>query len=96
MRLPVRERPAERSHVRQDVVEGLRWTWGNPAVRTLTLAIVSFNVTYGAAWAVLVLYADQRLALGAVGFGLLTTVGRWAGWSARPPTTGSSGTRALP
>jgi MFS family permease len=73
MRLPVRERPAERSHVRQDVVEGLRWTWGNPAVRTLTLAIVSFNVTYGAAWAVLVLYADQRLALGAVGFGLLST-----------------------
>ncbi len=73
MRLPVRERPVERSHVRQDVVEGLCWTWGNPAVRTLTLAIVSFNVTYGAAWSVLVLYADQRLALGAVGFGLLST-----------------------
>jgi MFS family permease len=73
MRLPVRERPAERSHVRQDVVEGLSWTWGNAAVRTLTLTIVSFNVTYGAAWSVLVLYADQRLGLGPVGFGLLST-----------------------
>src|SRR3712207_3126358 len=73
MRLPVHERTAERSHVRQDVVEGLRWTWGDPAVRTLTLTIISFNVTYGAAWSVLVLYADQRLGLDAVGFGLLGT-----------------------
>jgi MFS family permease len=73
MRLPPRARPAEHAHVRQDIVEGLRWTWGNPAVRTLTLAIVSFNVTYGAAWSVLVLYADQRLDLGPVGFGLLST-----------------------
>ena len=73
MRLPVRERPAERSHVRQDVAEGLRWTWGNHAVRTLALTIVSFNVTYGAAWSVLVLYADQRLGLDALGFGLLST-----------------------
>jgi predicted MFS family arabinose efflux permease len=47
---------------------------GNAAVRTLTLAIVTFNVTFGAAWSVLVLYATQRLGLGAVGFGLLTTV----------------------
>ena len=73
MRLPVSARPAERSHVRQDIIEGLRWTWGNAAVRTLTVTIVSFNVTYGAAWSVLVLYADQRLGLGPVGFGLLST-----------------------
>jgi len=31
-------------------------------------------VTFGAAWSVLVLYATQRLGLGAIGFGLLTTV----------------------
>jgi MFS family permease len=49
------------------------WTWHNAAVRTLTLTIVTFNVTYGAAWSVLVLYATQRLGLGAVGFGLLTS-----------------------
>lgn len=74
MRLPLKSRPVEPSHVRRDIREGLRWTWGNAAVRTLTLSIVTFNVTFGAAWSVLVLYATQRLGLGAVGFGLLTTV----------------------
>ena len=45
-------------------------------MRTLTLTIVSFNVTFGAAWSVLVLYATDRLGMGEVGFGLLTTSGR--------------------
>ena len=44
------------------------------AVRTLVLTIFTFNITFGAAWSVLVLYAIERLGLGAVGFGLLTTV----------------------
>jgi predicted MFS family arabinose efflux permease len=44
------------------------------AVRALVLTIFIFNVTYGAAWSILVLYADQRLGLGAVGFGLLSTI----------------------
>ena len=44
-------------------------------VRTLVLTIFTFNITFGAApWSVLVLYATQRLGIGAVGFGLLTTV----------------------
>jgi predicted MFS family arabinose efflux permease len=60
--------------VRRDVVEGLRWTLQHPAVRTLALTILVFNVTFGAAWSVLVLYATERLGLGPVGFGLLTTV----------------------
>jgi predicted MFS family arabinose efflux permease len=62
------------SSVRRDIAEGFRWTVHHPAVRTLSLAILIFNVTFGAAWSVLVLYATQRLGLGAVGFGLLTTV----------------------
>jgi predicted MFS family arabinose efflux permease len=74
MALPPVERPAGRSHLGRDIAEGFRWTWGNGAVRTLTLAIVTFNVTFGAAWSVLVLYATRRLGLDAVGFGLLTTV----------------------
>jgi MFS family permease len=74
MRVPSLERPAEHSHVRRDIRDGFAWTWGNSAVRTLTLTIVTFNVTWGAAWSVLVLYAKQRLGLGAVGFGLLNTV----------------------
>jgi MFS family permease len=73
MRLPVLV-ARDRSPIVRDVAEGFRWTWGNAAVRTLTIAIVTFNVTFGAAWSILVLYARQRLGLGAVGFGLLTTV----------------------
>jgi MFS-type transporter involved in bile tolerance (Atg22 family) len=60
--------------VRRDIAEGFRWTVHHPAVRTLSLTIRIFNVTFGAAWSVLVLYARQRLGLGAVGFGLLATV----------------------
>jgi MFS family permease len=79
MRTAPPERPARRGRIGRDVAEGLRWTWGHPAVRTLTVTIVLFNVTYGAAWSVLVLYADQRLGLGAAGYGLLTTVGALGG-----------------
>jgi predicted MFS family arabinose efflux permease len=42
-------------------------------MRTLALTIFAFNVTFGAAWGVLVLYAQERLGMGEVGFGLLTT-----------------------
>jgi predicted MFS family arabinose efflux permease len=57
-----------------DVVEGVRWVLRHAAVRTLVLTIFIFNITFGAAWSVLVLYATQRLGLGAIGFGLLTTI----------------------
>jgi MFS family permease len=56
-----------------DMVEGIRWLVGHPPMRTLALTIVTFNVTYGAAWGVLVLYAGDRLGMNEVGFGLLTT-----------------------
>jgi MFS family permease len=62
------------SSVLRDIAVGLRWTVHHAAVRTLSLTILIFNITFGAAWSVLVLYAQQRLGLGAVGFGLLTTV----------------------
>jgi MFS family permease len=64
---------ARTSSLRQDMVEGFRWLLGHPPMRTLALTIVTFNVTFGAAWSVLVLYATQQLGMGAVGFGLLTT-----------------------
>ncbi|HEU5483686.1 MAG TPA: MFS transporter [Microlunatus sp.] len=63
----------------EDVVEGVRWTLHHPAVRTLVLTILIFNVTFGAAWSVLVLYASERLGMGPVGFGLITTVGALGG-----------------
>ena len=64
---------SERRPVRQDIADGCRWLWRHAAVRTLTLTIVAFNVTFGAAWSVLVLYALERLHAGKIGFGLLVT-----------------------
>jgi MFS family permease len=63
----------ERSSLRSEMVEGIRWLLAHPPMRTLALTILTFNVTFGAAWSVLVLYAGERLHMDAVGFGLLTT-----------------------
>ena len=65
---------AEQSSVTAEIRAGMRWLWTNPPIRTLALTIVAFNVTFGAAFAVLVLYSLERLEMGEVGFGLLTSV----------------------
>ena len=61
------------SHLRREIADGIRWLVEHPPMRTLALTIVLFNVTFGAAWSVLVLYATQRLGMDEVGFGLITT-----------------------
>ena len=63
----------EQSSLRAEMVEGIRWLLAHPPMRTLALTIFTFNVTFGAAWSVLVLYATERLGMNEVGFGLLTT-----------------------
>ncbi len=73
VRLPVSPGPAAPARVREDIREGWRWLWAHPAVRTLAITIFTFNVTFGAAWSVLVLYARERLGMSALGFGLITT-----------------------
>ena len=71
--------PEAVQRIRHDIAEGVRWVWHHAAVRTLVLTIFTFNITFGAAWSVLVLYATEHLGLGAVGFGLVTTVGALGG-----------------
>ncbi len=61
------------THVRQDIIEGVRWLMGNRPVRTLALVIVTFNITWAAPWSVLVLWALQRVGIDEAGFGLLTS-----------------------
>ena len=73
MQVPAMPSRTQTSHVRRDIAEGFRWLWGNGPVRTLALTILVFNVTWGAAWSVLVLLAQDRLGMGPVGFGALTT-----------------------
>jgi predicted MFS family arabinose efflux permease len=67
-------RDLEGTHVRRDIVDGIRWLLGHSAIRTLALVILTFNVTWAAGWSVLVLYATEVLGMGPVGFGTLTTV----------------------
>ncbi|MGL5818380.1 MAG: MFS transporter [Phycicoccus sp.] len=60
-------------HLSRDILDGLRWIRHHAPVRTLILVIFAFNVTWGAPWGVLVYWAQQRLGVDEVGFGLLTT-----------------------
>ena len=78
--LPPHGRDPDRgTAIRHEIAEGARWVRHHAAVRTLVLTIFTFNITFGAAWSVLVLYATQRLGLGDIGFGLLTTVSALGG-----------------
>jgi predicted MFS family arabinose efflux permease len=68
---PNRQDLARPGPVRTQVLEGLRWLASHAAVRTLAIMITAFNVTFGAAFSILVLYARERLGLDDLGFGLL-------------------------
>ncbi|GAA4832650.1 MFS transporter [Kitasatospora terrestris] len=72
-------RPAERAPVRRQFTEGVRWLWGQPAVRALTLALCLMNVTLIAGFSVLVLYAREHLGLSEFGYGVLLTASALGG-----------------
>jgi MFS family permease len=57
--------------IRHQVMEGLRWLASNAPIRTLVIMITAFNITFGAAFGILVLYAKERLGVSDVGFGML-------------------------
>jgi predicted MFS family arabinose efflux permease len=79
------------THVRRDIVDGVKWLLGHPPIRTLALVIFAFNITWASAWSVLVLYSLDVLHMGPVGYGLLTTAAAvgslvttpWYGWLER-------------
>ena len=69
----------EPSRLGRDLKEGFRWLWNHAALRTLAITVFVFNITFGAAWSVLVLIAIERLRVGEVGYGLMITVGAIGG-----------------
>ena len=77
--LPRPDADPNRVTLRAEVREGLVWLWSHPPVRTLAIMITIFNVTFGAAFSVWVLYAYERLGLSEFGFGLLMTAGAVGG-----------------
>ena len=65
--ISTRNEVRERAAFRIEMADGIRWLVAHPPMRTLALTILAFNVTYGAAWSVLVLYALERLGMDEVG-----------------------------
>ena len=57
--------------LRTEIAEGLAWLWGHRLLRTLAMSLGVMNLTSAATFAVLVLFAGERLGLGPVGYGTL-------------------------
>lgn len=58
---------------------GMAHLVGHPELRTVTLGMASYNLGYNVAFATLVLYAQDVLNLGTLGFGLLIASGALGG-----------------
>lgn len=67
------ERPerAAPTTLRAEILEGLRWLWGNRLLRTLAVSLGVMNLTATAGISIFVLFAQERLGLGSVGYGVL-------------------------
>ncbi len=57
--------------LRSEISEGVRWLFRHRLLRTLALALGVMNLTLSAVLSIMVLYAQDRLGLGPVGYGLL-------------------------
>ncbi|MBU2668563.1 MFS transporter [Actinoplanes bogorensis] len=62
--------PARRD-LRGEIRAGVRWLWRHRLLRTLAVTMAVGNVVFCAAFAIFVLYAEQRLGLTEVGYGVL-------------------------
>jgi MFS family permease len=61
----------DRTSLRQEITEGVRWLAAHPGLRILAAAIYVMNIMLGSTLAILVLYVRVRLGLGAEGYGVL-------------------------
>ncbi|WP_181727570.1 MFS transporter [Streptomyces sp. PT12] len=71
--------PVRRS-MRAEIAEGVRWLWHNPVLRRLAIALALFNAGGAGVAAIYVLYAQEVLGLGALGFALLVSAGGVGGF----------------
>lgn len=67
------DRPGQRRSIRAEVAEGFRWLARQRLLRTMALLVGLLNLTLVAASSILVLVAQERLHIGATGYGLLFT-----------------------
>jgi predicted MFS family arabinose efflux permease len=73
-----------RARVRSDVVEGLRFLWHQPVIRTMTFSAFCACLSWGGSFGLLVVYATRalRMAHADVRLGLLYTAGELGGFFA--------------
>ncbi|MFB9251745.1 MFS transporter [Sphaerisporangium melleum] len=92
------KQPVAGDSVREDIATAIRWLWRHRLLRTLAVSMGVANVAFCAAFAIFALYAQQRLGLTEVGYGLLLTtfgIGGLAGGLLVPRLGARFGTRTL-
>ncbi len=67
------EAAGRRGDLRAEIAEGLGWLFGHRVLLAMALLVAGINLVAAARVAVMVLFAQERLGLGSVGFGLLLT-----------------------
>ncbi len=65
--------------LRAEIKQGLRWLWHHDLIRTLAVLLAITNFAGNAGLSILVLFAQDELGLGDLGFGLLLTAGAAGG-----------------
>jgi Na+/melibiose symporter-like transporter len=62
-----------RTSLRTEIAEGLRWLFAHQVLRAMAMLVAGVNIALTGSDAIMVLFAQERLGLGSVGFGLLLT-----------------------
>jgi MFS family permease len=65
--------PGRRTSLRAEIAEGLRWLFAHRVLRAMAVLVAGVNIALTGSDAIMVLFAQERLGLGSVGFGLLLT-----------------------
>jgi MFS family permease len=76
-----------RTSLRREIAEGLRWLFAHRVLRAMAVLVAGVNIALTGSDAIMVLFAQERLGLGSIGFGLLLTgsaVGGAAGSAVAP------------
>lgn len=68
-----RPESAPLADLRAEIVEGVRWLWRHRLLRAIVLALALLDMTLVAQNSVMVLFVQERLGLGAAGYGILLT-----------------------
>lgn len=74
-----RRQPGAASRMLAEIWEGFRWFWGSRMLRALAFLVTLQNLVFTAGYSLLVLYAQDRLGLSEIGYGLLISVGALGG-----------------